>query len=420
MTEEEREVASGYSYPPRNGAAEERSLDVHLSTYVKCETCRERPRHDIIEKARSYVLREFRSTVYEVPKDFLTRDHFLRELAEIEKDSSPGYPLMRRFATNGDMLYREGQLVHERVELLWQMVQNQIRNRLVHPIRLFVKHEPHKRSKIEQERYRLIYSVSIVDTMIDRMLLSPFLNALMENWMRTPSMIGWTPLYGGWKVLPCDSVGYDLTAWEYTVTRWMIESFSQLAQELCVGQPGKDWAELLVWRLDCLFNCPEVILSNGRRYRLEIYGIMKSGSYITIAANTLMQRVLMVAACFASGQRTVPWQLAMGDDGLFYSDLSVEALGKLEEWGFIVKDSSRNEFCGMSWNGGWVEPAYRGKHLAKFLYMQDDIARSLFFSYQILYARSTWWPRLQEIIGAYRKDCLLPRQVVLSYFDGPN
>lgn len=421
LTDEEREIASGYSFPPRNGVAEERSLEVHLSRFVLCESCRSRPPHPLVLKAQAYVLREFRSTMYEVPEDFMSRDHFLRCLAEVDKDSSPGYPLMRRYATNGDMLYNgKGELIPERVEYLWQMVQNQIRIRQTHPIRLFIKYEPHKEAKIEQGRFRLIFSVSIVDTMIDRMLLSPFLGALMENWLRTPSMIGWTPLYGGWKVLPHDSVGYDLTAWEYTVADWMIESFFVLAQELQVGYPKGDWAELLSWRLNALFNRPEVILSHGRKYRLEINGIMKSGSYITIAANTLMQRVLMVVACFASGREEVPWQLAMGDDGLFYSDLPPQALQKLEEWDFVVKDSSRNEFCGMVWSAGFVEPAYRGKHLTKFLYMEDEIAKTMLFSYQILYARSGWWTRLQEIIGSYDRRCLLPRQVALTYFDGPS
>lgn len=387
-------MASGYQYAPRGGAAEERSLDVHLSKFVVCDGCRISPGRDLLERARNYVLREFRSVMFCLPDDFMRREHFVRCLDDVDKDSSPGYPLMRRYATNGDLFWDgEGRLIPSRVEMVWQMVRHQLETRARHPIRLFIKHEPHKIAKIEQQRYRLIYSVSIIDTMIDRMLLGSLLDQLMSNWMRTPSMIGWSPLYGGWRVLPNDSVGYDLTAWEYTVTRWMIESFVWLVQELKVGGPDAceygPWTELLAWRIDSLFNGAELILSSGRRYGLGVYGIMKSGSYITIAANTLMQRMLMVTACFASGMERPPWQLAMGDDGLFYSDLPESALSCLAKWGFVIKDSSRNEFCGMTWNKGWVEPAYRGKHLAKFLYMPDDIAASLFASYQILYARSS-------------------------------
>lgn len=416
-------MASGYEYAPRNGVAEEMSLDVHLSKFVKCDGCRVGPGVDVTERARNYVLREFKSTMFVLPSDLMERSHFVRCLEDVDRDSSPGYPLMRRFATNGDLFWdSEGNLISERVEMVWQMVRHQLVTRQRHPIRLFIKHEPHKIAKIRERRFRLIYSVSIVDTMIDRMLLSSLLEQLMLNWMRTPSMVGWSPLYGGWRVLPNDSVGYDLSAWEYTVTRWMIESFVWLVRELKVGGPETcefgPWTELLSWRIDCLFNNAEIILSSGRKYGLGVYGIMKSGSYITIAANTMMQRMLMVSACFASGMERIPWQLAMGDDGLFYSELTPGALKKLEDWGFVIKDSSRNEFCGMSWDKGWVEPAYRGKHLAKFLFMPDDISVSLFASYQILYARSRWWDRLQQIIGSYDRRCLLPRAIALSYFDG--
>lgn len=417
--------AEKFEYAPRNGAAEEVSLNVHLSTYVMCDSCRPEPNYCDIDKAFHHVLREFRSTMYWLPDDFMSRDHFVRSLEDIQKDSSPGYPLMRRFATNGNLFWdNEGVLIPERVEMVWQMVRHQLSTRQCHPIRLFIKSEPHKIAKMEQRRYRLIYSVSIIDTMIDRMLLGNFADRLMENWLVTPSMIGWSPLYGGWKILPYNCVGYDLTAWEYTVPRWLISTFLRVAQELKVGTQTNfefgTWEELLSWRIDCLFNRAELILSSGRRYRLEVYGIMKSGSFITIMANTIMQRLLFVAACFACGMTDIPRQLAMGDDGVFDEELPAEVLRLVAEWGFIVKDSARNEFCGITWGRGKVEPVYRGKHLAKFRFMPESIARNLFLSYQIYYARSDWFGRLQQIIAQYNPAYLIPRSEALEYFDGPS
>lgn len=425
LTEEEMQQAGNFEYAPRNGAAEEVSLDVHLSTYVTCDDCRPQPPHDLQHRATEHTLREFKNAVYELPPDIMSRDHFVRTLDELQKDSSPGFPLMRRYATNGVLFWdSEGELIEERVEMVWQMVRHQLKERKCHPIRLFIKHEPHKKAKMDQRRYRLIYSVSVIDTIIDRMLLGSFAEALMQNWLVTPSMIGWSPLYGGWKVLPHESVGYDLSAWEYTVTQWLIQAFLRIAQELRVGGPVitdyGPWDELLAWRIDCLFNKATVILSSGRKFKLLVYGIMKSGSFITIMANTIMQRVLMVLVCLLCGLKRVPRQLAMGDDGLFDEELPAAVLAALEALGFIIKGSARNEFCGITWGRGKVDPVYRGKHLAKFLYMEEEIARSLFMSYQIIYARSDWFERLQRIIASYNPAYLIPRALALQYFDGPN
>lgn len=418
-------MAEKFEYAPRNGAAEEVSLDVHLSEYVKCDACRPEPNYCDLDGAIRYVLREFRSAVFWLPDDFLTRDHFVRSLDSIQRDSSPGFPLMRRFATNGVLFWDgNGELVPERVELVWQMVRHQLVTRQCHPIRLFIKSEPHKIAKIQQRRYRLIYSVSIIDTIIDRMLLGEFADRLMENWLVTPSMIGWSPLYGGWKILPFDCVGYDLTAWEYTVPKWLILAFRRVAQDLRVGTQTNfefgTWEELLSWRIDCLFDRAEVVLSNGRRYRLEVFGIMKSGSFITIMANTVMQRLLFVTACIACGMAKIPRQLAMGDDGVFDEELPAEVLQCVEGLGFYLKEPARNEFCGITWGRGKVDPVYRGKHLAKFRFMPEEIARNLFLSYQIYYARSDWYERLQQIIAQYNPAYLVPRAQALEYFDGPS
>lgn len=69
LTEEEMQQAGNFEYAPRNGAAEEVSLDVHLSTYVTCDDCRPQPPHDLQHRATEHTLREFKNAVYELPPD---------------------------------------------------------------------------------------------------------------------------------------------------------------------------------------------------------------------------------------------------------------------------------------------------------------------------------------------------------------
>lgn len=89
------------------------------------------------------------------------------------------------------------------------------------PLKVFVKQEPHKMAKIQEGRYRLISAVSLVDTMIDRILFRTMWAKALSKPLRTPSAVGWVPLSGGWRsirqMLPGRTVAIDKSAWDWTV-----------------------------------------------------------------------------------------------------------------------------------------------------------------------------------------------------------
>lgn len=328
---------------------------------------------------------------------------------------------MLKYTTNRELFCAGGdELDPGRVRMVWQLVQEQLESKKSHPIRVFIKREPHKRSKIEQGRYRLIYSISVVDTIIDRMLCGEFANNMFANWLNTPSMIGWSQMRGGWKLLPNKGCGYDFSAWEYTVREWLIRDLLEILRSLCVtdldSRFGR-WSELLSWRFKQLFNDAIIHFSNGVRLRQKFVGLMKSGTFLTIIGNTIMQCLLYYAACFQLG--ITPGKLvAMGDDTFYHARLPEVVLNLFKEWGFVVKGWEPNEFCGMHWDGRYVEPAYRGKHLSKLLHLDEKTAKETLWSYQLTYGGSSWLGRLRQIILNSYPEAILPLKRIFAIFDG--
>nr|APG75878.1 hypothetical protein 2 [Sanxia water strider virus 11] len=351
----------------------------------------------------------------------MTYDQFLRELENVDMSSSPGYPLMLRYSVNRDFLKNADDSWNmKNVRSLWENVRRSLVDKLSDPIRVFVKKEPHKMSKIDSSRYRLIYSVSLVDTMIDRMLFGDFSRKLLENWLSTPSMIGWSPYRGGWKLLPHKAVGYDFSAWEYTVRDWLISDFKTVLMDLCyedVQTPYGSWKDLVEFRFRQLFSESILHFSNGRRLKQKIPGLMKSGTFLTIIGNTVMQVLLYLTACYQAGE-TPGEILAMGDDSLYRRKLSPLVLFLYKIWGFVVKGFAENEFCGTTWNSGFVEPVYRGKHLARLARLTDDLAKETLQSYQVVYGASKWLGRLRDIISRTYPHALLPVRLITDIYNG--
>lgn len=60
------------------------------------------------------------------------------------------------------------------------------------PVRVFIKREPHKRSKVRERRWRTIWSVSLIDSLCDRLFYWPD-KIHINNWCNVPMKPG-TPL----------------------------------------------------------------------------------------------------------------------------------------------------------------------------------------------------------------------------------
>lgn len=330
----------------------------------------------------------FEDASWQQPCDFLTYTHYVRTVASLDFKSSPGYPYLQDYQTNALFFdYRDGEVSLTRLNAIWEQVSNRINNRDSDPIRLFIKPEPHKVKKLENFRYRLISSVSVIDQIIDKMLFDPFIEACVKNYHYLPSKVGWSPYKGGWKTVPiAGQMSCDKSGWDWSVKPWYFElGFDVICR---LGDFEQLWVDLARWRFKELFGNARFVTSDGVFLKQKQAGVMKSGSVLTIILNSLLQTILHVRVTRELGiPTTTLW--AMGDDTTQNRVRDVRAyLAVMKKYCIVKEAVPRTEFAGHLFIGARVEPLYWGKHCYQLLHADDSVLEDLGVSYALLYHRS--------------------------------
>jgi len=387
---------------------------------VKCSCEVFEPDDSLLQKVISSVTEKYKLSNWTAPDDLFSRSHFNRVLEKIEMTSSPGLPLLHYAPTNGALLKNsDGSWNQSNCDLLWAMVQDNLVNKKADPIRIFIKPEPHKRQKIESKAYRLIMSVSLVDQVIDHMLFGEMNQKMIDVFGSIPSMVGWSYTHGGWRLIPPSNYGYDKSAWDMTKRSWLAKVNLEVRTNLC-SNPNKQtlfgtWLEVASFRYEKLYSKVVFQLSNGKQFRQEQDGIMKSGSLNTISDNSMDQITVEETAARIVHEDPDDSAKSMGDD-LTQSRLnSLEKMAVIRSMGIMIKDPIVGEFCGMIFKRDFtMEPAYFGKHMAQLRHLDEDVAVETLQSYQLLYARSSYLPRLREIISKTYPTAFVPDQELLD------
>lgn len=399
-----REVAAKFGWPKFGHSAEVRSLLYHcgLREGLRSDAPSDKIRNMILMRAGVV----FEPLMWEVPDDFGTYEHFLRVLDKLDMSSSPGYPYMRRSPTNA-VLFRvdeDGNKSPECVNYIWEIVRSRMTEMSeADPIRLFVKQEPHKIQKLEQGRYRLISSVSVVDQIIDHMLYDEMNELMVNNWLHTPVKIGWSPLNGGWKAFPPGKrFAIDKSSWDWTVQMWILEMCLEVRIHLCrtKGILFDQWLRVAKYRLIQLYRSPLFVTSGGLLLRQLQEGVQKSGCVNTLADNSIAQWILHCRVCIEHDLDPADVDLwTMGDDT---SQTSVEPgyLDWLGEYCLVKECQKAREFCGMRFNGTNVEPLYKGKHAFNLLHLNPLYESDVANSYTLLYHRSSYRDWMRSLFGA--------------------
>lgn len=343
---------------------------------------------------------------WEIPEDFLTREHCARVIRELNWNSSPGYPYLQNHANNRS-LFRvdiDGNPSESMVEWAWQAVQVRLKDREADPIRLFVKPEPISIKKSEAGRYRLISSVSVIDQIIDTMLFGEFCDKLVEKCHETPIKTGWTPIMGGWKEVPrIGVVSTDKSSWDWTVNIWLLDCLLEIINKLC-RNPTEQWCELAKWRFRKLFREAVFVTSGGRILAQKYPGVMKSGCKITIAGNSVMQLILHARVAFEIDE-PMGFIWAMGDDVIQYRQ-SKKFFQTLEQYCILKEVTPLVEFAGYRYSGMRVEPLYRGKHAFMLLHQEEQYHKETADAYALLYHRSDWKRGIRDILTCISDDLI--------------
>jgi hypothetical protein len=195
-----------------------------------------------------------------------------------------------------------------------------LESRYVDLIRIFVKQEPHKKAKIEAKRWRLIWSISLVDQLVERFLWTSQTKREISCWESIPSKPGMgssdeqiESLAKQVAGLRCAKIGgvsgslvdRDVVASDMEVAEWML--FTSLVSCLLEYDYPVDSD---FWRLHFArhkLGCrPLIVLSNGTIYETLLSGLMLSGRYVTSFLNS---RVYVLCSTLRGEEA-----MCMGDD----------------------------------------------------------------------------------------------------------
>lgn len=361
-------------------------------------------------------------TRIDLPKDFMTFEHFLRIVPTLNMKASPGIPLCYYYTTVGDYLrWDPTECTHDDQRL--RELYEDVIDRVTHfspadPIRVFIKPEFHKQSKAREGRWRLISSVALVDQVIDHMLHDQLNAEIMKKRHFHGVMPGWSFQTGGWREIPPHWAGKDRSAWDWTVPGWLLKDVLSLREGMVLEGPHRErWVKIARYRFSQLYVEPVFQLTNGLRFRQKVPGLQKSGCVNTIMDNSIMQLVLHILVSRRLGRSAGP-MFAMGDDTFQpVEDLDDAYVAELAKFS-ILKETVIGEFCGMHYHYDSVEPAYWAKHLATLRVMDEEVLKQAAASYQCNYFHSRRFNRIREIFASHSTSLLLPLSFIRNIVDG--
>lgn len=300
-----------------------------------------------------------------------------------------------------------GNFNEQQVQRLWYDVNQLHSGEWQHMFRAFVKSEPHKVSKIEAKRWRLIMCASLANQMLWRMALAHQNQWLNDHPYDSPSAHGLTFCYGGWRRFQahCKAKGLvysrDISSWDVNAPGWVFDVIREFRKR--AGGPS-DWEDTLDRLYEDAFHGAVIKFSNGLVLKQTYSGTMKSGLFVTISDNSLAMVAMHFLASLRSGQ-LVGSVWATGDDVL-QSHYSVAYEEHLEALGCIVKACERTmEFMGTDFNGP-PRPMYFAKHIVN-VWMTDENEEERLDSYCRLYCHSghyQFWRTLARLKGVTVKS----------------
>lgn len=321
------------------------------------------------------------------PVEWRSKERFRKLINDLDMTSSPGYPYLREAPTIGKWLKNDGLGNYDeiQVERLWLDVNRVLAGDYEHLFRVFVKDEPHKLTKVQQGKWRLIVASSLPVQMVWRMCFAHQNDWLNAHPYTTPSAHGLVFCYGGWRRFKqhCKTKGLkfsrDLSAWDLNAPGWVFRVIREVRKSF--GGPD-DWARTIDMLYEDAYAKSKLIFSNGLVIQQQFDGFMKSGLFNTISDNSLGMVAMHVVASFRA-RLPVGTIWATGDDVLqeHYSDEYQKAL---EELGCVVKEVEQSlTFMGTNFDGQ-PRPMYFSKHVVNF-WTQREHREETLDSYARLY-----------------------------------
>jgi hypothetical protein len=308
---------------------------------------------------------------------------------EVVPTSSPGVPWVRLGKCNRDIIQGPNRetlvsalLARIRLHLGTELhyVEGLTASELVQqgfsdPVKTFIKNEPHTLKKLRAGKLRLISNVSLVDSLVERILFRLQNRCEIRHWKDISSKPGMGLHDEGlkelWSTFSSAQSKYgslaetDVSGWDWSVKYWLMQDDMLCRAKLAGARKGSAYYHLLMMR-SLTVSLKVFCLSSGKLVAQKKRGLQASGSYNTSAGNSRMRVLLAYCAL-------VLWIMVMGDDGVETSDPTSNTRALYELMGFPIKDyvicePGEFSFCSTNFVGSWKgSPANAMKTVFRYL-----------------------------------------------------
>ncbi|APG75794.1 hypothetical protein 3 [Hubei sobemo-like virus 38] len=300
-------------------------------------------------------------------------------------DASPGLPFCKHYKTNAELLGFDGfNCDAVKADCLVNMFYYWLDNIQVYPFRIFIKDEPHKLSKKQKGRWRLIFSSPLFYQILEHLLLDPLDEMESLCQWDLPTKLRWHPFWGGAQmgVSNFDNpVSLDKQCWDWTLTGQFAELDNALRSNL-VKAPNK-WHELFETVNDLIYNKAVFQFSSGHQFQQVEPGLMKSGLVRTLSTNSHCQCFIHWLAEQKCGHSHKFWTI--GDD-LLVDDPCDDYLRYTSDYCILKEVEPGYNFAGF--NLKTKTPLYWSKHIYRLLYVDEKVIPDVLDNYQRLYVYS--------------------------------
>jgi len=381
---------SKYGLPDRSPAAEKRSFFLQASKRRLIESPSQLVRDEVLDLLLP------RYPTFHLPYENFYSKQFDDELEHcislLKADASPGIPYILRSRDNAGLIekYKDEvkTFVKDRITLRLNTAHYRhltpvqlVEAGLVDPVRLFIKDELHKTSKLKEGRLRLIMSVSVVDKLIEMVLIRRIKETEVNNWHSIPSVpgLGFTDemsVYFFDQVHGMERpVSSDVSGWDWSCQQWLHDDAGEFTIRQCLNAT-EEWKHLI--RMDAYLAGHSLYsTSDGDLLVLDVPGNINSGRFQTSRGNSLCRNIVRM---HVSDDFSRPNQSrSMGDDCI--EDYVSDAVNKYKQLGIDIKvyDEIENEFefCSRIFTKFGSYPANPEKLLGNILMTQPKTMEEL-------------------------------------------
>jgi len=336
-----------------------------------------------LQRAISVMESVFAPCKWEICSDFAEDTHILRVIDYIKSnlgDKSPGAVFLRMgFSTNKVVFEQLGVeailcIVRERIDMLLTLEDTRY---VSDPVRLFIKREATKKSKAEERRWRLIWGISLIDQIIDRILYTEVCTKEIEHCEIIPSKPGYSFKKGGVdrmvRKYTNDSKiwrSFDAKSFDWTAPAWGLRAVREVNERLCITVDKKlreKWIKLSKAREEAIL-FGSFCFSNGVVCLKLFACIQLSGRFTTISTNCKLVVLYRVIYEIRNDRLFNPFcMIAMGDDTV---QDEIEDVG---DFVLFIKDdcgttftieSEPGEFALQNFCSMWFEKLPNGTYVA--------------------------------------------------------